>query len=406
LLLLLFPNLLPLLLLLLLLLLFLSLLRSAHDSMSAPSASASPSPSASASASASPSPKHILVTGGTGFIGSHTVVELLTVGYAVTIVDNLSNSTLECLARIEKITGKRPAFFLLDLSDEKAVELVFSKSPRFDAVIHFAGLKAVGESVQIPLRYYENNIAGTINLLKAMETHDCHNIVFSSSATVYGFAKPPITEDAPLDATNPYGRTKLFLEHILRDVTAGITGEKWKVVLLRYFNPVGAHVSGLIGEDPNGIPNNLMPYVAQVAVGRRPYLNVHGNDYETADGTGVRDYIHVVDLARGHLAALDKAIFGDVMNRKGTRCEVYNLGTGRGYSVLEMLNAMSKACGRQLEYKVGPRRAGDVAVNFADPQKAKIELGWQAQFDQQRMVEDLWRWQQMNPYGFSGPKQN
>lgn len=350
--------------------------------------------------SSASSTRRVLVTGGAGFIGSHACVELLSAGFEVVCVDNLVNSVPASLERVKQITGKTVVFHLVDLCNSDALELVFKKSPKFDAVIHFAGLKAVGESVQLPLLYYSNNITGTLNLLNLMEKYECRNIIFSSSATVYGSAAPPIREDAPLSCTNAYGRTKLFIEEILRDLSRSpLNGSKWRIILLRYFNPVGAHPSGLIGEDPEGPPNNLMPYVAQVAVGRRPFLSVFGADYDTPDGTGVRDYIHVVDLARGHLAALQQGLFGAGML---SNCEVFNLGSGKGHSVLEMVKAMSDASGRKIEYKIVDRRPGDVAVNFADPSKAEKQLGWKAQFGLKQMVEDLWRWQRMNPEGFKG----
>lgn len=334
----------------------------------------------------------ILVTGGAGYIGSHTCVELLEAGYEIAVVDNLSNSCEESLKRVEKITGKPVKFYKEDLCDTEAVEKIFS-SDSFDAVIHFAGLKAVGESVAIPLSYYENNIGSTLNLCKVMAKHGCKKLVFSSSATVYGNPHTvPITEDFPLHCTNPYGRTKLIIEEILRDLY--VSDNEWDIALLRYFNPVGAHKSGLIGEDPTGIPNNLMPYISQVAVGKRPYLNVFGNDYDTPDGTGVRDYIHVVDLAIGHLKALEK-----ISSKSGV--VTYNLGTGCGYSVLDMVKAFSKACGKEVAYKIAPRRAGDIAQCFADPKKAKEELGFEAVKTLEDMCNDTWRWQSGNPDGYA-----
>mmetsp|Transcript_27141 Transcript_27141/g.47973 ORF Transcript_27141/g.47973 Transcript_27141/m.47973 type:complete len:366 (-) Transcript_27141:323-1420(-) len=343
--------------------------------------------------------KNILVTGGAGFIGSHTCVELLEQGMQVTIVDNLDNSNQIALDRIFKITGKKPIFFKVDICNEKDLEGVFKSSPKFDACIHFAGLKAVGESCTKPLRYYSNNLIGTLYLLNLMEKYDCCSIIFSSSATVYGDPhKLPITEDFPLQPTNPYGRTKAMIEDMLRDLAKGESGKRWKVVILRYFNPIGAHESGLIGEDPMGIPNNLMPYLAQVAVGRRKELTIFGSDYETKDGTGVRDYIHVVDLAKGHAAALNEGIFGEGMN---SNCEVYNLGTGNGISVLEMLKAMSKACGRDLPYKMGERRSGDVAANYADGTKAATQLKFTCKLGVDRMCADTWRWQSANPKGYA-----
>jgi len=334
---------------------------------------------------------HILVTGGAGYIGSHTVLELLQKGHEVTVVDNLSNSKEESLRRVSRITGKPVAFHKVDLLDRPALEAVFAARP-VDAVIHFAGLKAVGESVQIPLRYYHNNLTGTFILCEVMAAAGCFNLVFSSSATVYGDpASVPIREDFPLSATNPYGRTKLYLEQVLRDLhTSDI---RWNIALLRYFNPVGAHPSGLIGEDPNGIPNNLVPYIAQVAVGKLPKLSVFGNDYPTPDGTGVRDYIHVLDLAAGHVAALDK-----LCTKPGV--VTYNLGTGRGYSVLEMIRAFEKASSRSVPFQFAPRRPGDVAACYADPSLAEAELGWKATRSIDEMCADTWRWQSQNPNGY------
>lgn len=350
-------------------------------------------------------PLRILVTGGSGFIGSHTCIELLAAGYEIEVLDNLDNSSLECLRRVEEITGRRIPFHLVDLCNASAVDLVFDRCAPFDAVVHFAGLKAVGESVRVPLRYYHNNITGTLNLLRTMGRVGCRSLVFSSSATVYGDAKTvPVPEDyAPLSCTNAYGRTKLFIEDILRDLVNGEDGAQWQVVLLRYFNPVGAHESGRIGEDPQGIPNNLMPYISQVAVGRRPFLGVFGDDYDTVDGTGVRDYIHVTDLARGHVAALTNGVFGGALK---SRCEVFNLGTGNGYSVLQMLAAMGKAAGKELAHKVLPRREGDVGKSYANADKALRELGWKAELGLERMCADAWRWQSTNPYGFrDGPEE-
>jgi UDP-glucose 4-epimerase len=333
----------------------------------------------------------ILVTGGAGYIGSHTCVELLNAGYDVTVVDNLSNSKEEAIKRVKEITGKQPNFNKVDLLDKKALNKVFAKS-KIDAVIHFAGLKAVGESVQIPLRYYHNNITGTLMLCEVMKEHDVKNIVFSSSATVYGDPhKVPITEDFPLSATNPYGRTKLMIEEILRDLY--VADKSLNIAILRYFNPVGSHKSGRIGESPNDIPNNLMPYIAQVAVGKLPMLSVFGSDYPTPDGTGVRDYIHVVDLAIGHLYALKK-----LDTKPGV--VTYNLGTGRGYSVLEMVKAFEQASGKKVAYKVAGRRPGDIAACYADPSIAKNELGWSANRDINEMCEDVWRWQSANPNGY------
>lgn len=334
---------------------------------------------------------HILVTGGAGYIGSHTVLELLDAGHEVTVVDNLVNAKEESLRRVSQIAGKPVAFECVDLLDKPALERVFAKK-KVDAVIHFAGLKAVGESVKIPLRYYDNNITGTLVLCEVMAAAGCTNIVFSSSATVYGDpASVPIREDFPLSATNPYGRTKLFLEEILRDLH--VSDNRFNIALLRYFNPVGAHPSGLIGEDPNGIPNNLVPYIAQVAVGKLEKLSVFGNDYNTPDGTGVRDYIHVLDLAAGHVAALDK-----LASKPGV--VTYNLGTGRGNSVLEMIAAFEKASGRKVPFAFAPRRPGDIAACYADPAKAEAELGWKATRGIDEMCADTWRWQSQNPNGF------
>jgi len=336
----------------------------------------------------------ILVTGGAGFIGSHTCVELLNAGHAVAVVDNLCNSSEESLRRVARITGKAPTFHRADIRDRAALDTVFQTEGPVDAVIHFAALKAVGESSKIPLAYYGNNITGTITLCEAMMAAGCKNIVFSSSATVYGDpASVPIREDFPTPgATNPYGSTKLMMEQIFRDLQK--SDPAWNIVLLRYFNPIGAHPSGLIGEDPAGIPNNLLPFVAQVAVGRRPCLNVFGGDYPTRDGTGVRDYIHVVDLAVGHLKAIDK-----LADKPGLA--VYNLGTGNGYSVLEVVQAFEQASGRKIPYVIQPRRPGDIAECWADPAKAEHELGWKAERDMRAMCEDAWRWQSQNPNGFS-----
>ncbi len=332
----------------------------------------------------------ILVTGGTGFIGSHTVVELLARDNDVIIVDNFSNSKPEVLNRIQAISGKDVAFYQVDLLDKEALDQVFAKN-QIDSVIHFAGLKAVGESVSMPLEYYHNNITGTLILCDVMRKYNCKKIVFSSSATVYGMNNPvPFIEDMPTSATNPYGYTKVMLEQILSDLT--VADPEWSVVLLRYFNPIGAHESGLIGEDPNGIPNNLLPYVAQVAIGRRPQLSVYGNDYDTHDGTGVRDYIHVVDLALGHLDALTYAD-----SHKGV--EIINLGTGNGYSVLDVVHAFEKACGHEIPYVIAPRRAGDIATCYADARKAKELLDWEAKRDMDQMCRDLWNFTQKNPMG-------
>lgn len=334
--------------------------------------------------------KRVLVTGGCGYIGSHTVVELQKNGFDVVIVDNLSNSKEAVLDRIQQITGTKPTFYKVDMTDKTALRGVFEKE-KFSDVIHFAGLKAVGESVIKPLEYYRNNLDSTMNLLELMREFGVKNIVFSSSATVYGNpATVPITEDFPLSCTNPYGQTKLMIEYILKDLYKA--DASFNIALLRYFNPIGAHPSGLIGEDPNGIPNNLVPYITQVAVGKLERLNVFGNDYPTRDGTGVRDYIHVVDLAKGHLAALKKL-------SENCGLVIYNLGTGNGYSVLEVLNAFSETVGRPLPYVIAPRRAGDIAECYADPTKAYKELGWQAELDLKRMAEDSWRWQKNNPDG-------
>ena len=326
----------------------------------------------------------ILITGGTGYIGSHTVVELLAAGHEVFIIDNLCNSKASVLDRIERIAGRRPGFAQLDVRDRAALRQLFS-AHRFDAVIHFAGLKAVGESVAKPLAYYDNNVSGSVALFECAAEARVRTIVFSSSATVYGEpASVPIREDFPLSASNPYGRSKLMIEEILRDLAPTDAG--WRIALLRYFNPVGAHVSGLIGEDPNDIPNNLVPYVAQVAVGKLKELPVYGNDYPTPDGTGVRDYIHVVDLARGHLAALNAL-------RENSGVMTVNLGTGRGYSVLEMVRAFAAASGKPLPYKIVARRPGDIAQCYADPALALAMLGWQAQLGIDAMCADTWRWQ-------------
>lgn len=327
----------------------------------------------------------ILLTGGAGFIGSHTIVELDNAGYEVVVVDNFVNSKKESLERVAQIIGKQVPYYKADIRDREALEAVFSEH-QFDAVIHFAGLKAVGESVAKPLEYYENNMSGTFVLLDVMRKHGCKNIIFSSSATVYGDpAIIPITEECPKgQCTNPYGQTKSMLEEVLKDVQRADT--EWNVVLLRYFNPIGAHASGLIGENPNGIPNNLMPYITQTAIGIRKELGVFGNDYDTPDGTGVRDYIHVVDLALGHVAAL-KAI--------ERRCglAVYNLGTGHGYSVLDVVKAFEKANGLHVPYKIMPRRPGDIATCYCDPSKAKQELGWEAKYGIEDMCRDSWRFQ-------------
>ena len=338
----------------------------------------------------------VLVTGGAGYIGSHTCVELLQAGIEPVVVDNLCNSSEEALRRVEAITGKSVPFHRVDIQDADGLRDVF-RQYEVSAVIHFAGLKAVGESVSMPLRYYQNNVAGTLTLCEVMEEFGVHQLIFSSSATVYGDPETvPIKEDFPTGATNPYGASKLMVEEILRDLCKA-PGSQWKVSLLRYFNPIGAHESGTIGEDPAGIPNNLLPYVAQVAVGRLPQLQVFGDDYATPDGTGVRDYIHVVDLARGHLAALNK--LGKTDTEAG--CYTYNLGTGRGSSVLEIVRAFAEAADREIPYQIVPRRPGDIAECYADPAYAEAELGWKAEFDLKRMVEDTWRWQSQNPQGYA-----
>lgn len=334
---------------------------------------------------------NILVTGGAGYIGSHTVVEMLNAGHNAIIVDNLSNSKPEALRRIEEITGKEPVFYKADILDKEALKNIFG-CHKIDAVIHFAGLKAVGESVKLPLKYYYTNITGTIRLVEVMSEYNVKKLVFSSSATVYGIPdKSPVKEEAPLNAMNPYGRTKLMIEEILRDLY--VSDNEWSIALLRYFNPIGAHPSGRIGEDPSGIPNNLMPYITQVAVGKLPNLNVFGNDYPTKDGTCIRDYIHVVDLAKGHLSALDKIM-------KSTGAEAYNLGTGIGYSVLDIVNAFEKANGLKVPYKFTDRRAGDIAEYFSDPGKALSVLGWKTELTLEDMCRDSWNWQRNNPNGY------
>lgn len=333
----------------------------------------------------------VLVTGGAGYIGSHAVVELLNAGYEVAVVDNLVNSSEEALKRVQKITGKTVSFYKEDIRNKEALGKIFEKE-KPEAVIHFAGLKAVGESVEKPLLYFDNNIVGTIVLLEVMNEAGVKNMVFSSSATVYG--KPesvPIGEDAKTFTTNPYGRTKLMIEKMLTDICAA--DPEWNVILLRYFNPIGAHESGMIGEDPKGIPNNLLPYVAKVAAGRLERINVFGNDYDTPDGTGVRDYIHVVDLAKGHVKALEKIVCNPGL-------KIYNLGTGKGYSVLEIIAAFQKACGKELPYVITERRAGDVDSCYAKPDLAKEELGWEAEYGLDKMCEDLWNWQSRNPDGY------
>ena len=337
----------------------------------------------------------ILVTGGCGFIGSHTVVELQQAGEDVVVVDNLDNSTKTSLKRVEEITGKPVKFYEIDIRDREGLEEVFSKEPEISGCIHFAGKKAVGESVRLPWEYYDNNINGTLVLLDVMRRHGVKNLIFSSSSTVYGDAdKVPVTEESPKKpCTNPYGSTKSMQETMLTDIQAA--DPEWNIVLLRYFNPIGAHKSGKIGEDPNGIPNNLMPYITQVAVGKLEKLHVFGNDYPTPDGTGVSDYIHVVDLAKGHVKALKK------FDENGG-LSIYNLGTGRGYSVLEIVENFEKATGVKIPYQIDPRRSGDIAANYADASKAERELGWKAENGILEMCADSWRWQQMNPNGFKG----
>lgn len=336
--------------------------------------------------------KNILITGGAGYIGSHIAVELLDKNYKVIVYDNLTNSSKISVQRVEEITGKNITFYEADILDEKKLNEVFEKE-KIDVVIHCAALKSVGESVKKPLEYYHNNITGTLSLLKIMRKYSCKNIIFSSSATVYGDPESvPITEDFPKGiCTNPYGWTKSMMEQIMTDLQK--SDPEWKVVLLRYFNPIGAHKSGKIGEDPQGIPNNLLPYIAQVAVGKLDYLSVFGNDYDTVDGTGVRDYIHVVDLAKGHVLAVDK-----IDKLKGV--SIFNLATGKGYSVLEVLKAFEKACGKKISYKIVQRRDGDIAKCFADASKAYKVLGWKAKKDIDEMCEDSWRWQSQNPNGY------
>lgn len=337
----------------------------------------------------------ILVTGGAGYIGSHTCVELLEAGYEVVVVDNLSNSSDLSLSRVKEITAKSLTFYEADLLDRDALVDIFEKE-KIDSVIHFAGLKAVGESVAKPLEYYHNNVTGTLVLCDVMRQFGVKSIVFSSSATVYGNPKTvPIKEDFPLFATNPYGRTKLMLEEIFRDLY--VADNEWRIVLLRYFNPIGAHESALIGEDPKGIPNNLVPYITQVAVGKLEKLSVFGDDYDTHDGTGVRDYIHVVDLADGHVKALDKI-------KEASGVYTYNLGTGVGYSVLDMVKAFAKTVGKEIPYKVIPRREGDIATCYADPSLAGKDLNWKATRDLKDMCEDSWRWQKNNPNGYENSK--
>ena len=334
----------------------------------------------------------VLVTGGAGFIGSHTSVELLNAGYDIIILDNFVNSKPESLKRIKELTGKDFKFYQADIRDEEAMTKVFAEN-KIDAVIHFAGLKSVPQSIKEPLNYYDNNIAGTVCLCRVMDKAGCKKLVFSSSATVYGSKNPsPLREDMPTGGTtNPYGTTKYFIEQILQDLC--VSDSEWGVSILRYFNPIGAHKSGRIGEDPNGIPGNLMPYITQVAIGKLECLNVCGNDYPTPDGTGVRDYIHVVDLALGHIKALDR-----LLKVKG--CEVYNLGTGKGYSVLDVIHAFEKACGKTIPYVIEARRPGDIAECYADPTKARNELGWVAEYGIEEMCADSWNWQRKNPDGY------
>lgn len=333
----------------------------------------------------------ILVTGGAGYIGTHTCVELLNAGHEIIIVDNLSNSKIEAVNRIKEITGRSFAFYEVDLLDKTALELVF-ESNTIDGVIHFAGFKAVGESVSIPLKYYHNNIAGTLILCELMMKYEVKHLVFSSSATVYGMNNiSPLKEGLPLSTTNPYGSTKLMIEQILQDTF--VADDTWSIAILRYFNPIGAHSSGRIGEDPSGIPNNLMPFVTQVAVGKREYLSVFGNDYDTPDGTGIRDYIHVVDLAKGHLKALDYIM-------KGTGIETFNLGTGIGYSVLDLVTNFEKATGEKVPYKIVDRRPGDIATCFANVDKAFNMLGWKTTLSLEDMCRDSWKWQSSNPEGY------
>ncbi|MBO9497084.1 UDP-glucose 4-epimerase GalE [Thalassotalea sp. G20_0] len=334
----------------------------------------------------------ILVTGGAGYIGSHTCVELLNAGHDPIVLDNLSNSSPTAIRRVEQITGKALPFVEGDIRDEQTLNRLMS-AHQFDAVIHFAGLKAVGESCTMPLKYYDNNISGTITLCQAMAAHHIKRLIFSSSATVYGDPHTlPIEESFPLSATNPYGHSKLVIEEILRELYK--SDPQWNIALLRYFNPVGAHPSGLIGEDPNDIPNNLLPYISQVAIGKLQQLNVFGNDYSTADGTGVRDYIHVVDLARGHVKALER------LTDDNRDCHVWNLGVGKGYSVLEMIHTFEKASGRQVPYVIADRRPGDIAACYAHPEKAERELGWKAEYSLDDIMAHAWKWQSENPQGY------
>jgi UDP-glucose 4-epimerase len=333
----------------------------------------------------------ILVTGGAGYIASHTDIELLNAGYEVVVIDNLSNSSKESIKRVEKLTGKSISFYEADILDKKALQEIFSKE-KIEAVIHFAGLKAVGESCAIPLKYYKNNMSGTVTLLEVMEEYGVKNIVFSSSATVYGDPETvPVKENFPLSATNPYGRTKLMIEDMLRDIHSA--DPSWNIAILRYFNPIGAHESGEIGEDPNGIPNNLVPYVAKVASGHLEKINVFGNDYDTPDGTGIRDYIHVVDLAIGHIKAIEKL-------KSNPGIVTYNLGTGVGYSVMDIIHNYEKVCNKKLPYVITERRPGDIPITYADPSKAYKELGWKAERGIEKMCEDTYRWQSKNPNGY------
>lgn len=335
----------------------------------------------------------ILVTGGAGYIGSHTCVELLNEGYEVVVVDNLYNASQKSLERVQEITGKTLTFYQADLLDQPAIDKILDQE-KVDAVIHFAGYKAVGESVSKPIEYYHNNITGTLLLCDSMRRHNVKNIIFSSSATVYGDPLMiPITEECPKqNPTNPYGQTKTMLEQVLMDIQK--SDPEWNVILLRYFNPIGAHKSGMIGEDPKGIPNNLLPYVAQVAIGKLPSVGVFGNDYDTPDGTGVRDYIHVVDLAKGHVKALEKF-------KEAKTVRIYNLGTGHGYSVLQVIDAFGKACGKEIPYVIKPRRPGDIATCYCAPEKARKELGWTAEYGIEEMCADSWRWQSLNPDGYN-----
>lgn len=333
----------------------------------------------------------VLVTGGAGYIGSHAAVELLNNGYEIVVLDNLSNSQMESIRRVKELTGKEFPFYSYDLLDKEALDQLFSNY-QFDSVMHFAGLKAVGESVEIPLTYYHNNITGTLNLCEVMAKYDVKKLVFSSSATVYGNPdRVPIDESFPMSATNPYGRTKLMIEEILRDLY--VSDSSWRIALLRYFNPIGAHESGRIGENPNGIPNNLMPYITQVAIGKREKLSVFGNDYDTHDGTGVRDFIHVVDLVKGHLKALEYL-------NENQGVETFNLGTGTGYSVLDLVNAFSSVSSKEIPYEFTERRQGDIGICYANPEKAAKLLGWRAEKGLQDMCQDSWKWQSTNPNGF------